>query len=111
METRIRFYLDENMQIAIASQLRTQGIDVITVRELNLFGETDINHLNNATKMGYVLCTHDKDYLRLASEGIEHAGIVIGKWLKHSIGDWVHALTLIYDVLSPKDMMNKIEYL
>lgn len=87
METRIRFYLDENMQVAIASQLNAKGIDVITVRDLYLFGETDINHLLNATKMGYVLCTHDKDYLRLASEGVEHAGIVIGKWLKHSIGD------------------------
>jgi predicted nuclease of predicted toxin-antitoxin system len=45
---------------------------MITVREVNLLGETDINHLLNASKMGYVLCTHDKDYLRLASEGVEH---------------------------------------
>lgn len=99
------------MQVAIAPQLRVKGITVITVRELNLLGETDINHLLNASKMGYVLCTHDKDYLRLASEGVEHAGIVIGKWLKHNIGDWVTALTLIYDVLNPEDMINRIEYL
>jgi predicted nuclease of predicted toxin-antitoxin system len=99
------------MQIAIAPQLRAKGIEVVTVKDLNLLGESDINHLRNATQMGYVLCTHDKDYLQLAFEGVEHSGIVIGKWLKHSIGDWVHALILIYDVLQPQDMINNIEYL
>lgn len=81
------------------------------MRDLGLFGESDINHLYNATRMGYVLCTYDNDYMDLVHQGIEHAGIVMGRWRKHNIGDWVKALKLIYDVLSPDEMLNRIEYI
>ncbi len=30
----LRFYLDENMSIAIADQLKQRGIDAVTVRDL-----------------------------------------------------------------------------
>ena len=66
LATPIRFYLDENMQVAIADQLKRRGIDVVTVRDLNLLGDTDINHLKRAVEMGRVLCTYDADYVELA---------------------------------------------
>ena len=31
---KVRFYLDENVQVAIAEQLKRRGIDAITVRDL-----------------------------------------------------------------------------
>jgi hypothetical protein len=34
----IRFYLDENMPVEIAAQLRARGIDVVTVRDPGLLG-------------------------------------------------------------------------
>ncbi|MDX2079097.1 MAG: DUF5615 family PIN-like protein [bacterium] len=111
MATRIRFYLDENVEIEVAHQLRYNGVEVITARDLGLLGESDIKHLDNASQMGYVLCTYDTDYMELAHNGVVHSGIVKGRWNKHNIGDWVNALMLIYDVLSPEDMINRIEYI
>jgi len=107
----IRFYLDENVEVEIAEQLKTHGIEVVTVRELKSLGASDEHHLVTATKMGYVLCTYDMDYLRLASEGFEHAGIVFGRWSKHGIGRWVTALTFIYHNLDAENMKNHVEYI
>jgi hypothetical protein len=61
--------------------------------------------------MGYVLCTHDEDFLQLAASGVEHAGIVKGVQIKHSIGEWVKGLVLIHAVYSAEEMKNHVEYL
>ncbi len=61
--------------------------------------------------MGYVLCTYDADYIQLASEGTEHAGIVFGQAEKHLVGEWVKSLELIYGVYTAEDMRNRVEYL
>ncbi len=106
-----RFYLDENVQIAIAEQLRRRNIEVVTVRELELLSDSDLNHLQRATAMGYVLCTHDTDYVQLAADGMEHAGIVIGQPEKHWIGDWVKGLELIHAFYTAEEMLNRVEYL
>ncbi|MCK6580603.1 MAG: DUF5615 family PIN-like protein [Anaerolineae bacterium] len=110
MGTRVRFYLDENVQIAIAEQLAKRGIEVLPVRDLNRLGDADINHMTRAARMGYVLCTHDADYIHLAVSGTEHAGIVFGQQHKHSIGEWVAFLELIHVVYNAEDMINLIEY-
>ena len=62
----IRFFLDENLPIVVADQLQRRGIDAVTVRDLNLLGQSDIDHLELARQTGRVLCTHDADYLELA---------------------------------------------
>lgn len=111
MAARIRFYLDENVQTVIAEQLKRRGIEVVTVRELGLLGDEDINHLERAAQMGYVLCTHDSDYVDLAADGREHAGIVFGQQHKHTIGDWVKLLELIHGIYSSDEMRNLVEYL
>ena len=111
MAADIRFYLDENVQIVVAEQLRLRGIEVVTVRDLDVLADSDANHLVRATEMGYVLCTYDDDFLQLAASGMEHAGIVIGHQIRHGIGEWVNGLTLIHAVLSAEEMQNHIEYL
>lgn len=111
MEAAISLYLDENLSPRIAEQLRKRHIDIVTTQELGLRGETDENHLANATKMGRVFVTGDTDLLRLASQGIEHAGIVFGIQEANSIGDWVKALELICFIYTPDDMKNHVEYI
>ncbi len=107
----VRFYLDENVQIAVAEQLQLHGIEVVTVRSLQFLGDEDQNHLARATTMGYVLCTHDTDYYQLAYAGNSHAGIIIGQAEKHTIGDWVKGLMLIHAVFSAEEMQNRVEFL
>jgi hypothetical protein len=107
---KVRFYLDENVPVAIAEQLIRRGIDAVTTRDLRAFGEDDVSHLKRATAMGRILCTHDSDYVELASSGHEHAGIVFGQQHKHTIGDWVLFLELIYPVYDADEMRNLVEY-
>jgi hypothetical protein len=106
----LRFYLDENVPIQIARQLKSRGIDAITVRDLDLLGEADINHLENATLQGRVLCTYDSDFLDLAASGFQHAGIVYGQQDTHYIGAWVNWLTLMHAVYTSDEMLNRIEF-
>jgi hypothetical protein len=108
---KLRFYLDENVPVEIARQLSSRGINVVTVRDLNLLGDSDENHLQRATDMGRVLCTHDSDYIQMASDGIEHAGIVFGQQEVHYIGEWVKHLELMHAVYKSDDMINNVEYL
>jgi hypothetical protein len=110
LATKIRFYLDENLPLAIATQLKRRGIEAVTVRDLGLLGDSDLNHLHRATEMGFVLCTHDIDYIQLATSSVEHVGIVFGQQHRHSIGDWVRFLELVHAVYEPEEMHNRVEY-
>lgn len=107
----LRFYLDENLPIAIAAQLLSRGVVVATVRDLGLLGDTDANHLTRAARMGYVLCTYDSDYIALAKQGIVHAGIIIGQAERHWVGEWVNGLTLYHTVYGSEEMLNRLEFL
>ena len=108
---RIRYFLDENIPIAVAEQLQRREVDVVTVRDLGLLGDSDPDHMRRASEMGRVFCTHDADFIELAIAGVEHAGIVFGQQHKHGIGDRVRFLELLTAVYEPKEMENRIEYL
>ncbi len=107
----LRFYLDENVPVQVALQLKSRGIDAVTVRDLGLLGDEDVNHLREATKQGRVLCTHDSDFLHLAASGFQHAGLVFGQQDIHYIGEWVNWLTLIHAVYTSEEMENRIEFI
>lgn len=95
----------------MADQLHQRGITVVTVRQLELLGDSDVNHLARSTAMGYVLCTYEFDYVQWAATGVNHAGIVLGHFRKHGVGDWVKALILYHAVYTVQDMRNRVEYL
>lgn len=107
----LRFYLDENVSVEVARQLQARGIDVVTVRDLRLLGDSDENHLKRAKNMGRILCTYDTDYVQLAVSGIDHAGIVLGQPELHYIGEWVKWIALMHAVYTPEEMINRLEYL
>jgi hypothetical protein len=107
----LRFYLDENVPVEVARQLKSRGIDAITVQDLDMLGEDDETHLQTATELGRVLCTHDADFLHLVSSGIQHSGLVFGQQDIHYIGEWVNWLTLMHAVYTTEEMINRIEYL
>ena len=103
---RIRFYLDENLSPKIAEQLARHGIDVIR-GQLKV---DDLSHLKRATALGRVVCTRDRDFLRMNTAGEEHAGIIKG--LKHhTVGDWVKYLRFVHSICAPDDMRDNVEHL
>jgi len=107
----IKLYLDENMNPKLAEQLRLRGIDAIHVQEIEAKGESDKQHLARATEQGRALVTTDSDFIDLATQGVEHAGIIFGAQESHSFGDWVRGLELICFVYEVEDMKNHVEYL
>jgi len=107
----ISFYLDENLSPQIAEQLARRGITAVTARDLGLLGDSDENHLARAAAMGYVLCTHDTDYLKMAGRGVEHAGVVFGIQERDGIGEWVRGLERIHGEHTAEYMQNHVEYL
>ena len=108
MADQLRFYLDENLPIEIARQLRRRGIDVITARDLGLLGASDRQHLRRAQELHCVFCTNDSDFLELAAEGATHSGIVFGQQDIHYIGDWVSWLALMHAVYTAVALQNSV---
>ena len=84
-----------------------QGIDIIR----GTLGAEDPEHLERATDMGRVVCTEDKDFLKLAAQGLEHAGIIRGEQDRHSIGDWFKFLGFVHAVCTAEELRNDVVYL
>ncbi|MCA9920065.1 MAG: hypothetical protein KC445_19040, partial [Anaerolineales bacterium] len=55
--------------------------------------------------------TQDRDFLILASQSSNHAGIVYAPKNNRSIGQLLNSLQLIYELLSPEEMRDHIEYI
>ena len=84
----LKLYMDEHVPSAITNGLRERGIDVRTVQDDDLLGESDPNLLDRATELGRVLFTRDTDFLeeahRRQQEHIEFAGVVYAHQLQVS---------------------------
>jgi predicted nuclease of predicted toxin-antitoxin system len=111
MTSSIRFYLDENVANEIAQGLRTRSIDVITTAEAGHIGFKDEQQLSFALAEQRVFVTQDEDFLVLHSQGVAHAGIAYYKQKTRSTKQVIRGLVLIYDVLSPDEMVNHVEFL
>ncbi|HEY5868665.1 MAG TPA: DUF5615 family PIN-like protein [Candidatus Tectomicrobia bacterium] len=111
MAARIKFHLDENVNHAVAYGLRRHGIDVTVSAEVGLLHATDEAQLAFAHDNARVIVTHDRDLLRLASQGVLHAGIVYTHPEHSRLGAMMQGLLLIWGVMEPGDMVNNIEFL
>jgi predicted nuclease of predicted toxin-antitoxin system len=111
MTERIRFHLDENVSSAIALSLRRAGIDVTTTSEANLIGRSDLEQLAYIQREDRVIITHDDDFLRIASIRDDHPGIAYCRKDARTVGEIINQLLLVYEVLSPKEMKGRVQYL
>lgn len=111
MTDRIRFHLDENVDPDVARGLHRHGIDITTTVEVGLRTQSDIAQLAFIRQERRLMVTHDADFLRLAATGEEHPGIVYCDKASRSIGEIIRRLILIYEVLTPEEMADQVEYL
>jgi len=107
----LTFYFDESVELAVSVQLAASGLDVVSAHSLGKLGDKDPQHLTRATQMGRVLCTYDTDFLILASNGVEHAGIIFAPEQKASIGGWVREIRALHARLSAEDVINQVIFL
>ena len=110
MSGEIKFYFDEHVPSAVSLGLRNRGVDVLTSQKANMLGAKDEEHLQLARKEHRVIVTQDDDFLRLHADGFEHDGIVYTP--QHTpIGFFVKGLMLVFQVMTPEDMKNHVEFL
>jgi predicted nuclease of predicted toxin-antitoxin system len=111
MPRTLRFHLDENCPNAIADGLRRRGIDVTTTPEVSLISASDEEQTAYAFAAGRVIFTMDKDFLRINTSGVSHAGIVYCRQGKRGIGRIIQGLTEVWEVMEPEEMQNWLVYL
>ena len=85
--------------------------DVTTTMDAGLLESADDDHMAFAREEGRVVVTHDQDFLRKHQEGIDHAGIAYCHLRSRSIGEILRSLILIWEILTPDEMANHVEYL
>ena len=90
MTDRIRFYTDEDVYRAVATQLRANGWDALSAVEASRAARSDEEQLDHAFADARVLVTFNVgDFARLHHErlakGKPHAGIVVSA--QRPIGD------------------------
>ena len=111
MDNKIRFHLDEHISYAIANGLQQRGIDITTTVDAGLRTTSDDAQMDYINQEKRVLVTCDAGFLVRHAQGQTHFGIVYYPPNTRSIGEVVKYLTLIYQILTPDEMVNQIEYL
>ena len=107
----MNFFFDEHIPSAVARGLQRRGLDGLTVQTAGRTGRSDQALLEFATSEGRVLFTFDDDFLQLAAGQVVHAGILFCSANKFSIGELIHAILLVNDIIGEEDMKNHIEFL
>lgn len=111
---KIRLYLDEDVDMALAVALRRRGIDVLTTQEAANIRLRDEDQLKFATQAGRVFFTHNcGDFARLHKEtireGRSHAGIILSDQLP--VGVSLRRLSNLCFHLTQEEMANRLEFL
>jgi predicted nuclease of predicted toxin-antitoxin system len=75
-QSRVEFYLDECVPPRVAHQMRSAGLDVLTVYDTNMQGRSDPAELALSARERRMLITYDRDFFDLDASGQLHAGII-----------------------------------
>lgn len=111
MPKTIRFHLDENVDPRIALGMRLHGIDVTVTADADLLSASDLEQVEYIVRESRVVVTQDPNFRRLHSGGHSHPGIAFYQSGTRSIGQVIRAVLLIWELLEPAEMQNRVEYL
>jgi hypothetical protein len=109
--TILGFYLDENVDIAVAIGLRNRGANALTTADASLLGNSDEDQLSFARSQRYLLVTHDRDFLRRAAAGVRHAGIAYCAPGRRSVGEIVLRLLQLRRHETVESVEDRVFYL
>lgn len=107
-------YMDVQIPSAIATGLRSRGVDVITaqVDGAARFGDADL--LTRASELERLLYTHDDDFLKEARRRRANQesffGIIFSQQLRSPTGPCIEDIEIIAKALDPIDVDCRIEF-
>ena len=106
--------LDEDVDVLVASLLRSRGFNATTAQQARQLGKTDAEQLEYATSQGAAILTHNRtDFEDLAREhfktGKSHSGIIVA--VRKPYTEIVRRLLTILDSTTADEMENQILYI
>lgn len=108
----IIIYADENVDVAIVEGLKRRGIEAYSCLDFHNVGFSDYQQIEFAAKKGFVILTHDVDFLRLITEeNVNHPGILFVAQTRLTVGEVIRRIEYLVSVLSREEMKNHIEFL
>ena len=111
---KIRIYINESVDVAIAEGLKRRGLDAFSAKDTGNLGLTDEEQLVYAGREKAAIFTHDTDFLRIAARWIEegrtHYVIIYCHQLSYPIGQCLRKLRMLTSVLTSEDMVNHVEF-
>ena len=114
---KARLYLDEDtMDDDLVESLRVRGVDLQTAREAGMLRREDHELLQYAGEQGRVVYTFNVGHFcalhaRFLRSGRDHAGIVVAKQQRFSVGEQMRRLLNLIAARTAEDMKNRLEFL
>ena|SRR5688572_32436409 len=105
MASKPAFFMDENMEAAVAAEAARLGAAVTTARDEGRLGVEDEDQLVFAREQGRVLVTHDRGFEARHWAGEQHAGILFVP-KETSIGRMVEWLQLASEAMTAEEWAN-----
>src|SRR3954452_8141492 len=110
----ICLYLDEDVDVLVASLLRARGLQMTATRDAGQLQQSDANQLMFAADEGMVLVTHNRsDFEALArlyfNNGQSHAGIIIA--VRNPASVIANRLMRIVNHVTADEIENQIRYI
>lgn len=115
--SQIRLYIDEDAtQKSVVAGLLREGIDVLTVADVNLFSLDDEQQLEWSTSNGRAIYTlNAEDFARLHNEflttGRSHDGILTFPKQRYSVGEKIRRIKRLIDTISAEEMVDRMAFL
>ncbi|MGL4514308.1 MAG: DUF5615 family PIN-like protein [Lacipirellulaceae bacterium] len=103
----VRFHLDESMPTAVADGLEQRGHRCTTTAGVGLRSAPDDEQLAFATREGRVLVTRDEDFLALADQVTDRAGVVYWTQREH-FGRLVRSLDALGTDNEAEELCNRV---
>lgn len=111
----LAFYMDVHVHHGITLGLRRRGIDVLTSQEDGTRTLADSHLLDRATKLGRILFSRDRDFLKETSirlaQGQSFIGVVYAHPLRVPIGTCIADLEFLAKLCTAEELANRVFYL
>jgi len=112
-DTQVLLYFDEDVSVVLASILRARGFDVLTTRDAENRGQSDIGQLTFSAKNHRALLTHNRlDFEALhgkfVEEGKPHEGIILAR--RRPPGEMAARIGRLLTKLGPTGIRDQLLY-
>ncbi|MEA3350989.1 MAG: DUF5615 family PIN-like protein [Chloroflexota bacterium] len=110
----IRLYLDADVNVNLAANLRAAGYDCVSAREIGNAALDDESQLFYAASVGHVILTHNiQDFVPLFERwwhaGRDHAGVVVSQQIR--LGELQRRVIRLLDTVTADEMLNNLRNL